>query len=110
MNKFFKPLLSPTMPNKDAAKVGIDMEKEESLVHGTEASSRSNNGHQATIGNRNLRTEDADALMFPHHPEHAPSPVICGADQINQRKGDDQMLSGEAWGDRVIELMYPKRA
>ena len=98
------------MPNKDAAEVGTGMEKEESFVQSTKAISRSDNGHQVTIGHGNLRTEDADALMFPHHPEHAPSPVICGADQIHQRKGDDQMLSGEAWGDRVIELMYPKRA
>ena len=98
------------MPNKDTGTLGVGTEKKESSVQGTAVISGSNNG-QATLGDGTLRTEDADALMFPHRPEHAPSPVICGSNyQVNQRGADDQMLSGETWGDRVIELMYPKRA
>ena len=99
------------MPSKDAAKAAIGPENAESLVHGTKAASRSDKGHQATIGNGNLTAEDADALVFPHRPEHPSTPTICGSDyQVDQREADDQTLSGEAWGDRVIELMYPKRA
>lgn len=111
MSKSVKPLLTSTMPRQDAAIVEIATEKRKGLFPDKEAMSKRSNSHQARMGDSILKADDADGLMYPYQPEHAPTAISFGSYfKVDRPKADDQIIGGEEWGDRVVELMYPKRA